>query len=222
MNTNFYLRHKELFNPISSKFKIIVLGAGSLGSWITLNLSKMGFNDIIVYDYDKVEELNIGPQIYRPSDVGKFKVDALKEIIKSFSNIDIENKNEKVNKKTEFPMGLNNFYILVFDTLKERKMIFNMLKNICSGYVMDVRCGLEEYNIQTINLMNADEVQEWEKSFDIIPAELPCGMQAICYTNFSVTAEVCNIIKKINNNENYPKRLIRHMKSYRIINNQGK
>ena len=99
-------------------------------------------------------------------------------------------------------------------------MIFDMVKDACGGHIMDCRMGGEEYNIQTVNLMDENEVKEWKKSFDIVSADLPCGAKSICYTNLSVAAEVCNIIKKLNNDENYPKRLIRHMKSYRIINNQ--
>ena len=216
-----YIRQKDLFNPITQKFKIIVLGAGSLGSFITLNLAKLGFENITVYDYDKVTSYNVPNQLYRLKDVNQYKGDALKDIVKKFADVDININTKKVTKQTEFPIGLNNFYILTFDTLKERKMIFDKLKNLSGGHVCDCRMGGEEYNIQTINLFNEDEIASWKESFNITPADLPCGAKSIIYTNFSVAAEVCNIVKKVNNSENYPKRLIRHMKSYRIINNQN-
>ncbi len=215
-----YIRQIDLFNPINQRFKIIVLGAGSLGSFITLNLAKLGFEDISVHDYDKVTSYNIPNQFYRTQDVGKTKVEALLEIVRNFANVELSIYDKKVTKGTEFPIGLNTFFIITFDTLKERKMIYDMLKDKSCGYVIDVRCGGEEYNIQTINLMNDEEVKEWKKSFDIIPVDLPCGSKSICYTNLSVASEVCNIVKKINNDEIYPRKLIRHMKSYRIINNQ--
>ena len=79
-----YSRQEELFDPVTQKFKIIVLGAGSLGSFITLNLAKLGFNDISVYDYDYVEGANIPNQFFRMSDIGKPKVEALKEIIRAW------------------------------------------------------------------------------------------------------------------------------------------
>jgi len=215
-----YMRQKDLFDPIKQRFKIIVLGTGAIGSFVTLNLAKLGFNDILVYDYDKVESYNIPNQFFKISDIGKFKVDALKETVKEFADVDIETEKKKVTKNTEFPVGLNNLFILAFDTLRERKKIFNKLKEIRNCYVMDIRVGGEEYNIQTINLFKDEEIKEWEKSFNIIPAELSCSAKSICYTNLSVTSEVCNIVKKLNNNEKYPTRLIRHMRSYRIINNQ--
>lgn len=219
MNTEIsYIRQSELFDPVNQKFNIIVLGAGSLGSFITLNLAKLGFNQISVYDYDKVEAHNIPNQFYRIKDIGKLKVDALKEIVREFTEVELDIYEEKVTPKTQLPLALNNIFIITFDSLKERKKVFEILKNTGNCYAMDVRCGGEEYNIQTVNMFNENEIPEWEKSFDLTPATLPCGAKSICYTNLSVASEVCNIVKKINNDEPYPSMLIRHMKAYRILN----
>lgn len=220
-NKTDYSRQKDLFDPINQRFRIIVLGAGSLGSFITLNLAKLGFDNISVYDYDIVEKQNIPNQFYRVDDIGKYKVDALKEIVKSFSNIEIIAYNEKITAESQFDMALNTIFVLTFDTLEMRKLVFNLLKDIKCD-VLDVRAGGEEYNIQVINTFNTVDLDNWKKSFDIIPTELPCGAKSVIYTNLSVASEVCNIIKKMNNAEEYPKKLIRHMKKYLILNNLNK
>jgi len=216
-----YMRQKDIFDPVNQKYKIVIMGAGSLGSFIALNLAKLGFNDLTVYDFDKVEEHNIPNQFYRLQDIGKNKVEALKEIIKEFTDVDIKICNEKVDDKTELPIDINNLFILTFDTLKARKMFFDLVKDF-NFKVLDVRVGGEEYNIQTINTSEYEEVKKWEKSFDIQPTDLPCGARSIIYTNLSVASEVCNIVKKINNDEEYPKKLIRHMKKYLILNDLNK
>ena len=184
-----------------------------------LILSLLGFNNIVVYDFDIIEEYNIPNQFYRIEDIGKHKTVALKEIVKSFSDIDIEINNIEVTEKTIIEDELNIIYILTFDTLKNRKLIFDKIKHLNENYIVDSRCGGEEYHILSYNLSNKNEVNEWEKSFNIKETNLPCGEKSICYTNLSVAAEVCNIIKKINNGEQYPNKLIRHMKTYNIINN---
>jgi len=71
--------------------------------------------------------------------------------------------------------------------------------------------------VEQKNTFNEEEIKEWEKSFDIIPTDLPCGAKSIIYTNFNIASEVCNVIKKINNGEPYPKKFFRHMKTYNII-----
>lgn len=216
-----YMRQTDIFNPVNQEYKMVVLGAGSLGSFITLNLAKLGFSDITVYDFDKVELHNIPNQFYRMSDIGKLKVDALKEMVKDFCDVDIKIESEKVTSETQLPIDMNCIFILTFDTLEARKMIFDKLKDF-SFRIIDARAGGEEYSIQTINTSIESELKIWEKSFDIIPTELPCGAKSIIYTNLSIASEVCNIVKKISNNEEYPRRMIRHMKNYTIINNHGK
>lgn len=213
----FYTRQEDIFNPINQRFKIIVLGAGALGSFITLNLAKLGFDNITVWDFDNVVEGNIGAQFYRIKDIGKSKVEALKEIVKDFTDIDIEINNKEVTKDTELEFGSDILYVLTFDTLKNRKMFFEMTKDQ-KCFVIDARVGGEEYNIQSIDTFADEEVKKWTKSFDIIPTTLPCGAKSIIYTNLSVASEVCNVIKKMNNSESYPRKLIRHMKHYIIIN----
>jgi len=215
------MRQKDIFDPVNQKYKIVVLGAGSLGSFITLNLAKLGFNDLEVYDFDLVEEHNIGNQFYRISDIGKSKVESLKEMVKDFTGIDIIPHNEKVNLQTKMPLNPNTLYILTFDTLESRKMFYELIKNYkCT--VLDVRVGGEEFNIRVTDTFNSVQLKEWEESFNITPTQLPCGARSIIYTNLAVASETCNIVKKLNNNESYPTKLIRHMKGYLFIQNQNK
>ena len=52
-------RQYQIFNPKEQKLNIIVVGCGSIGSFVTLNLAKLGFEKITVLDFDKVEKENI-------------------------------------------------------------------------------------------------------------------------------------------------------------------
>ncbi len=217
MKNNYNLRHKDIFNPDNQRFKIKCFGIGSLGSLIVFTLAKMGITNIEVWDFDYVEPENVGVQLYRVKDIGKSKCEALKEIIKEFCDIEIVIHEEKVTKESKIEVGFNDLFVLSFDTLESRKMFFDLIKDYKCD-VLDVRAGGLEYNIQIINTFNEKELEKWKKSFDIVPTDLPCGERSILYTNFSITSEVCNIVKKMNNNEVYPKKIIRHMKSYSIIN----
>ncbi|MDK2869107.1 MAG: molybdopterin-synthase adenylyltransferase [Pyrococcus sp.] len=59
--------------------KVAVIGAGALGSWEVYFLKKLGVGEIIVVDRDFVEASDIPRTIYTEKDIGKPKVEVLKE-----------------------------------------------------------------------------------------------------------------------------------------------
>lgn len=62
-----------------SESKVAVVGAGALGSWEVYFLHKLGIGEIIVIDRDFVDESDLPRTVYTKEDLGKPKVDALKE-----------------------------------------------------------------------------------------------------------------------------------------------
>ena len=63
--------------------KVLIVGAGGLGCPIADYLSRAGVGTIGIADHDKVSLSNIHRQsLYNSKDVGKFKVNVLKEKIK--------------------------------------------------------------------------------------------------------------------------------------------
>src|SRR5437763_13320220 len=57
---------------------LTLCGAGALGSLLADNLARQGFRQLKVIDRDRVEEHNVGTQLYGESDVGGWKVDVLR------------------------------------------------------------------------------------------------------------------------------------------------
>ncbi|WP_269761034.1 HesA/MoeB/ThiF family protein, partial [Streptococcus dysgalactiae] len=76
----------QLLDDIISK-KILIIGAGALGSSLVLKLSAIGIKSIYCIDGDKIELDNLTRQIlYTPKDIsdGLFKVEPLNNMIKKF------------------------------------------------------------------------------------------------------------------------------------------
>ncbi|MEM2115562.1 MAG: ThiF family adenylyltransferase [Candidatus Woesearchaeota archaeon] len=69
------------------KKKVTIIGCGGTGSWLAELLAKAGINLLLV-DYDIVEESNLERQNYFLEEIGKLKVDCLKNRLKKFSNIE--------------------------------------------------------------------------------------------------------------------------------------
>ena len=57
---------------------LTLCGAGAIGSLLAYNLVRQGVKRLTVIDHDRIEEHNVGTQLYGESDVGAWKVDVLK------------------------------------------------------------------------------------------------------------------------------------------------
>lgn len=69
---------------------VTVIGAGGIGNPAVLTFAKMGFEEIHLFDRDKIELHNISTQLlYGPGDVGKWKVDVAQERVLALTGVRI-------------------------------------------------------------------------------------------------------------------------------------
>ena len=87
------------------KSKVLIIGAGGLGCPAADYLSRAGVGTIGIADFDKINLSNIHRQnLYNSKDIGKYKVDIVKEKIKSINSF----TKIKVYKKKITNQNLNN------------------------------------------------------------------------------------------------------------------
>lgn len=67
----------EFFKPEMLTSRIHIIGCGAIGSTVAENLVRFGITKITLYDFDKVEAHNIANQMFRHTDIGKLKVEAI-------------------------------------------------------------------------------------------------------------------------------------------------
>ena len=211
-----FMRQSRIFNPEKQKSKIHILGAGSTGSFIALTLSKLGFKDITIYDFDKIEEHNIPNQFYRKEDIGKEKTESIKEIVKSFSDLNLKTENIKIDKNTNLGIELNSIVIFCLDNIKTRKLVYEMIKDY-PIYLIDTRMGGEGYQIYSFRLDDEEKKKVYEEQLKATTSEAPCGEKSVIYTILSIASETCNIVKRIDKEESYPFILKRQMQGYKIL-----
>jgi len=79
--------------------RIVVCGAGALGSNLVETLIRQGVSDICVIDMDRVDEHNVNTQVYGDNDVGALKVTALQNRIWRDVGVEIDVVNKKLEEK---------------------------------------------------------------------------------------------------------------------------
>lgn len=71
----------EFFKPDMLESRVHIIGCGAIGSTVAENLVRFGITKITLYDFDTVEAHNIANQMFRYTDIGKLKIDALAEYL---------------------------------------------------------------------------------------------------------------------------------------------
>lgn len=134
-------KSREFFQPEKVREKIHIVGCGSVGSTIAENLARCGITKFTLWDFDTVEPHNVANQMFRQEDVGRSKVEALKDILEEI-NPDI--KAEITMKPRGWEGEIMSGYIfLCVDNIELRKKIVE--KHMRSAFVkavFDVRTML--------------------------------------------------------------------------------
>jgi len=184
-----YARQLTVFKPLLFKRSVDIIGAGATGSHVAYILAKMGVQNIRVFDFDVIEEHNIPNQMYRLKDVGRLKVEALKEIIKEFTEIEIDAVNLKVEKGCGYKPG--NIVYLLTDTMYSRKEIFGEFLRLRFGVdqIIETRMGSDSGRLYSFVPTLQKHVECWEATlYEDDEAE-----ESLCGSSVSVAATAVNI-----------------------------
>lgn len=132
----------EFFKPECVKDRIHIIGCGSVGSTIAENLVRCGITKLTLWDFDTVESHNIVNQMFRESDVGKEKTQALFDLLTEINPAvkqDIQIKKKGWNGEV-----VSGYLFLCVDNIDLRRKIVEA--HMDSPYVkavFDVRTLLE-------------------------------------------------------------------------------
>jgi hypothetical protein len=133
----------DYFNPNDDKSRVHILGCGSVGSTVAENLARCGVANMTLWDFDCVERHNIVNQMFRQQDIGKPKVEALRDILLEI-NPEIE---EGLKLKPNGWRGetLSGYLFLAVDNIDLRREILEAHSaSMNVKGVFDFRTGLED------------------------------------------------------------------------------
>ncbi|MEK6949200.1 MAG: molybdopterin-synthase adenylyltransferase MoeB [Nanoarchaeota archaeon] len=116
------------------KGKVLVAGAGGLGSPALMYLAAAGVGTIGIADFDKVEENNLQRQIiHSTKDIGALKTESAKNAINNLNpNISVKVYNEKLNSKN------------ALEIIKKYDVVIDGSDNFPTRYLLNDACVLSK------------------------------------------------------------------------------
>ena len=126
---------------------VAVIGCGAVGSHIAERLAMLGVGRLVLFDPDKLAPENIHRHVLGASDVGKAKVEALKNALNTrFPHISIATVQKNIQKAVqETPNTLDSFDLLVFATGEET--LEREMTQILATRKPSIHAWLEAYGV---------------------------------------------------------------------------
>src|SRR4051812_6746685 len=104
--------------------KLTVCGAGALGSHLADNLARQGFGQMRVIDRDRVEEHNVGTQLYGEGDVGAWKVEVLRGRLFRTAGVEVEALAKELTDRTARALLKGSGLVVdAFDNSASRRLV---------------------------------------------------------------------------------------------------
>ncbi len=139
--------------------KVLVVGAGGLGSPVSLYLAAAGVGTLGIVDFDTVELSNLQRQIlHGTNDVGRPKVESAKETLNSLNpDVRVITCREKLGKEN------------VLQLIKDYDLIVDGVDNFSARYLLNDACVMEGKPLVEAGILRWDGM-----IMTIKPGEGPC------------------------------------------------
>jgi molybdopterin/thiamine biosynthesis adenylyltransferase len=135
-------RGKEALERLG-KARIAICGAGALGSHLVDNLLRHGAKLLTVIDQDRVEQHNIGTQVYDQGDIGAYKADVLRARCFRAAGVEIEAVAKPLTEKN------------IAKLLRSADLVVDTFDNSASRRLVTEHC--RDQNLACLHLgLNAD------------------------------------------------------------------
>lgn len=196
----------EFFQPERYDDRIHIVGCGSVGSTLAENLARCGMTKFTLWDFDRVEAHNIVNQMFTEQDVGRPKVEALRDIL--------VNINPEIADKIELkPDGWNGklmsgYVFLAVDSIDlRREIVEKHMNSPCVKAMFDFRTLLESAQHYAADWSDYKAKQDFLKSMqfshDEAKSETPVSACGITLGVATTVRLICGL--GVNNFVNFVK-----------------
>lgn len=165
----------------NKKLQIVIGGAGGIGSWVALSLSRIG-HELYIYDFDTINDFNLGGQFYRHSQVNITKANALKDNLQIFSNSIVSTFSIYDESSLVTPI-----MIAAFDNMEARLLMFEkwLAQGDSAELFLDGRMMAESFIVYAVTPETAEMYRkEWFPSSEATQAR--CNYKATTFNAMGI------------------------------------
>lgn len=190
----------EWFNRLSQS-RILVGGAGGIGSWLSFFLVRTGA-EVITFDLDYTDKGNLAGQMYGNQHVGKSKVEALGEVINylcgtpNYIPVELEIKAEGPWKEV---VEESDVVCVGFDNLEARRLLYDYWKEKGkeTSLFIDGRLGAESLQIFVVDKQAPEsDFKAYEATYFSKEErmEVPCTVKATTHCGAMIASYMTSLI----------------------------
>lgn len=190
-------KSKDFFDPTKITEEINIIGCGSIGSVLAELLVRTGIKTTInLFDFDIVEPHNMTNQLFYSEDIGRLKVEAVRDNMIRI-NPDLKRYINIYSKGWDGEM-LKGYIFLAADSMKVRNKIAKDNKyNPYILFMCDFRTRLTDAQHYAANWKNEEQKDTFIASMDFSDSEaLEATPTSACGTTLSVAPTIRDIVGK--------------------------
>lgn len=173
---------------------VIVVGAGGIGSWVTLCLSRIGC-EVTLFDGDIFEDHNMGGQLVQTDQIGDNKAEAVSDICVSLVGpTSIVYAEQQMYTEDSFTGPI---MISAVDSMKARKIIFDkwseVYKEAQDAIFIDGRLLAEDYQVYAVTHNRTEEYRKTLFNDNEVPTE-NCTLKATTHCSLGIASDIIGIL----------------------------
>lgn len=183
-----YKRQMEIFDREAFTKPVHIIGCGATGSWLALQLAKLGVQDVTLHDFDYVEAHNIPNQCFPVNTIGRYKAGALLDLCKSMGAPDTW---KACFMEVDAATPLEGVVFILTDTMLSRTKIYNACKqNYRVELIIETRMAVDGGRVYTIDAGKKELRKRYESTLygDDVAEVSACGVTQTIGATASILA----------------------------------
>lgn len=182
----------DVFDPTQITDSIHIIGCGAIGSSIAELLTRLGVEQLHIWDFDEVEPKNIANQMFFNSHIGKKKTECVAQICRAINpSIDIISHGAWDPEKS-----ISGIVFMAVDSIKIRQQIVQACidcKNVRA--IFDFRMRLYDAQHYAADCTQLNSVENLVNSMDFTDEEAKAATPtSACGTSLSLAMTVRMIV----------------------------